>query len=76
MPTTLSFAEATFVVGMRDASFFATDLFHEGFGQPFPRPRVSVGQSLATPCILELTSLQRLIWTTETVGSPGRPPTP
>ena len=49
MPTTKSFAESTFVVGMRDASFFATDLFREGFGQPFPKPREATGLSIATP---------------------------
>jgi len=49
MPSTRSFAEATFVLGMRDASFFATDLFREGFGQPFPGPRVSAGLAIATP---------------------------
>jgi hypothetical protein len=49
MPTTRSFAEATFVLGMRDASFFATDLFREGFGQPFPRPRPGAGLSIPTP---------------------------
>ena len=49
MPTTRSFAESTFVIGMRDASFFAADLFREGFGQPFPTPRETTGLSIATP---------------------------
>jgi len=49
MAPTKSFAESTFVLGMRDASFFATDPFREGFGQPFPRPRDSAGLSIATP---------------------------
>ena len=49
MPTPPSFAEATFVLGMRDASFFATDLFREGFGQPFPHPPSGAGTLHATP---------------------------
>jgi len=49
MPTTRSFAEATFVLGMRDASFFATGLFREAFGQPFPHPPSSAGTPLAAP---------------------------
>jgi hypothetical protein len=49
MSTTKSFAESTFVLGMRDASFFATDLFFEGFGQTFPKPRESTGLSITTP---------------------------
>jgi hypothetical protein len=44
-----SFAESTFVLQMRDASFFATDLFFEAFGQPFPKPRETAGLSIATP---------------------------
>ncbi len=34
---------------MRDASFFATDLFFQAFGQPFPKPRDTTGLSIATP---------------------------
>jgi hypothetical protein len=49
MTSTASFSESTFVLGMRDASFFATDLFREGFGQPFPRPRPAAGLSITTP---------------------------
>jgi hypothetical protein len=49
MPTSNSFAESTFVLKMRDASFFATDLFFEAFGQPFPRPRDTTGLSIPTP---------------------------
>jgi hypothetical protein len=47
MPTYRSFAEATFVLGMRDASLFATGLFREAFGQAFPRPPSAAGASLA-----------------------------
>ena len=49
MATMKSFAESTLVQGMPDASFFATDLFFEGFGQPFPMPRDESGLSIATP---------------------------
>lgn len=49
MSTHKSFAESTFVVQMRDASFFATDLFFEAFRQPFPMPHDSTGLSIATP---------------------------
>ena len=49
MTTSSSFVESTFVVHMRDASFFATELFFEAFGQPFPKPRDSTGLSIPTP---------------------------
>jgi hypothetical protein len=49
MPIAPTFVESTFVLGMRDASFFATDLFFEAFGQPFPRPRAAAGLAIATP---------------------------
>ena len=49
MATTRSFAESTFVLHMRDASFFATDVFLEAFGQPFPKPQVTTGLSIPTP---------------------------
>jgi hypothetical protein len=49
MSTNGSFADATLVLGMRDASFFATDLFLESFGQAFPKPRETAGLSIPTP---------------------------
>lgn len=49
MPPIRSFAESTFVLGMPDASWFATDLFLEAFGQPFPRPRDASSLAIATP---------------------------
>jgi hypothetical protein len=43
-----SFAESTYFLGLRDASFFATDLFLEAFRQPFPVPRDSGGLPIRT----------------------------
>ena len=34
---------------MPDTSWFATDLFFEAFGQPFPRPRDTSGLAISTP---------------------------
>ena len=41
--------ESTCVLGMRDASFFATDLFFEAFGQAFPKPQTTTRLSIQTP---------------------------
>jgi hypothetical protein len=49
MISTKSFAESTFVLGMRDASFFASGLFFEAFGQAFPKHRATTGLSIPTP---------------------------
>ena len=49
MPATHSFAESTFVLGMRDASYFAADLFREGFGSAFPKPHDGALLAIPTP---------------------------
>ena len=49
MSPTPTFAESTFVLRMRDASFFATDLFREGFGSAFPKPHDGALLAIPTP---------------------------
>ncbi len=49
MPDSRTFAEATFVLGMRDASYFATELFREGFGSAFPKPHDGALLAIPTP---------------------------
>ena len=44
-----SFEESVFVLGMRDATYFATDLFFEAFRSAFPVPRDNSGLSIPTP---------------------------
>ncbi len=44
-----TFEESVFVLGMRDAAYFATDLFFEAFRSTFPVPRDSSGLSIPTP---------------------------
>ncbi|MEO8345849.1 MAG: hypothetical protein ABI607_09155 [Betaproteobacteria bacterium] len=49
MPCIRSFADSTFVLGMQDASYFAGDLFREGFGSAFPKPHDGALLSIPTP---------------------------
>jgi hypothetical protein len=43
------FDDALHVATFRNAQFFAADLFHESFAQPFPVPRENAGLSIPTP---------------------------
>ena len=49
MTSTPTFADSTFVLGMQDASWFATDLFREGFGSAFPKPQDGALLAIPTP---------------------------
>ncbi len=49
LPPEATFAESTFVLGMPDASYFATDLFREAFGSAFPKPHDGALMAIPTP---------------------------